>query len=569
MTTTKRHLVGGTIVRKGVKKFVTLILLLCVLVEVWSVENASASEKVRMTRLEYIIEVVKNMADQEKVDGTIIDFKKSLDGSVIFDGKHISATKVKNIQNKYGISIDEAQTVAVAGKIGLIKTSSYKSLKSNVTYLFAYEVIVRAHEYLYGEYHVEHLFVYGDPDCTEYEPRLKHQYVVGEGYVVTIEDALRKNGYKNVLYGLNTCRQKTWNLDVTDYVIDFVIKKRISNIDDLKKQKDKILIAKAYLYGYIKGVSDGVFSRTRRVNFSNKPYKTTLENIIAMLTDGSIRYKLSPDYQMLRISTKNMPIMTSYYPYILDSFPNSYYDTKWTNVSTREASTEDRIESTYFYKSLTRTLAERYEAAQGEYYYKNKYYVWPSEIAEYASMGEVLDIYKILSSTKGVTLVARKNDIDFYSKIDEIIDYIDETYNVDYRLCDPNGDGFDKDWIKNQTIITCTNIHSDVSSIYEYEGFLCCKIYMTICVKSDKSLEQGKCDGYYEIMGGKRLPSSIHDFTRYLMLYYGLEVGKEYNICMSYKLRNPSQTSFEPLNVADKYGHFYWLPESLDESWGK
>ena len=113
------------------------------------------------------------------------------------------------------------------------------------------------------------------------------------------------------------------NADLVQLAID----KRISDISTVKASK-RSDIAKAYVKGFLKGYSNGAYSTHRNLKLKSRITKSAALDCIKMLKDESKRAKISPDGQLIR--TTNLPKYAKYYPYILASFPNSYYDWKFT-----------------------------------------------------------------------------------------------------------------------------------------------------------------------------------------------------------------------------------------------
>ena len=74
------------------------------------------------------------------------------------------------------------------------------------------------------------------------------------------------------------------------------------------------------------GKSDGTYSSTRKFLPKTKITKGEAKKMINRLKNKGKRFKLSYDGQVLRII--NLPKNYKDYPYILASFPNSYYEKK-------------------------------------------------------------------------------------------------------------------------------------------------------------------------------------------------------------------------------------------------
>lgn len=104
-------------------------------------------------------------------------------------------------------------------------------------------------------------------------------------------------------------------------------KKRITGLSKVPKSKI-IAVQKVYIKGIMVGYSNGKYSQNR--NFKAKAYlsKAEAESIILRLKDKKRRKRLSPDGQLIR--TTKLPSNYRKYDYILASFPNSFYEKRFS-----------------------------------------------------------------------------------------------------------------------------------------------------------------------------------------------------------------------------------------------
>ena len=106
---------------------------------------------------------------------------------------------------------------------------------------------------------------------------------------------------------------------------DYILKERISDADSISPAKKK-WVARAFALGLMAGKAEAPYSAKRVMNPKKKCTVSDCKKMIDRLIDPELRYKLSPDFQILRIDTENRPVMEAYYSYILDNYPNGYYD---------------------------------------------------------------------------------------------------------------------------------------------------------------------------------------------------------------------------------------------------
>ena len=121
-----------------------------------------------------------------------------------------------------------------------------------------------------------------------------------------------------------------------DLYDEIVSKNRIS---DIKKASNSChtSIYKMFSKGIMIGFSNGKYKHTRSFKPRTNITLTEAKTVINRLTTKSKRKKLSPDGQVIR--TTNLPKNHKKYNYILESFPNSFYEYKFRYQL-----------NTYFYK---------------------------------------------------------------------------------------------------------------------------------------------------------------------------------------------------------------------------
>ena len=109
-------------------------------------------------------------------------------------------------------------------------------------------------------------------------------------------------------------------------LLEIILTKRISDIKKIPAGKREA-VAKVYAKGLIVGKSNGMYIQNRA--FNGYDYLTTADakKVVALLKNPKGRAKLSPDGQLIR--TTNLPKNAKSYPYILEAFPNSFYEMKF------------------------------------------------------------------------------------------------------------------------------------------------------------------------------------------------------------------------------------------------
>lgn len=116
--------------------------------------------------------------------------------------------------------------------------------------------------------------------------------------------------------------------------------KKYERISDKKSIVSKYEEAVYFCFGngIMPGTSDGEYSHTRSFNAKNTILESDAVLYCKRLFDETKRVPMSPDAQVIR--TTNLPVQAKLYPYILESFPNVYYDTNYLYMYNLE--TDDR-----------------------------------------------------------------------------------------------------------------------------------------------------------------------------------------------------------------------------------
>ncbi|SHO46697.1 hypothetical protein [Anaerocolumna xylanovorans] len=109
-------------------------------------------------------------------------------------------------------------------------------------------------------------------------------------------------------------------------LLQTVLEKRISDINKIPKEKREA-VAKTYAKGFIVGKSNGMYIQSRSFKGNDYLAAADAKKIVALLKNTKGRAKMSPDGQLIR--TTNLPKNAKDYPYILEAFPNSFYEMKF------------------------------------------------------------------------------------------------------------------------------------------------------------------------------------------------------------------------------------------------
>lgn len=205
------------------------------------------------------------------------------------------------------------------------------------------------------------------------------QFTDYEGYITTTDAAVL----------LNRADEYLNKSSLDEKLYKAVLENRISDIKQIPKEK-RGDVAKVVAKGIIKGYSNGKYIQNR--SFKGNEYFTKIDAKVTLirLMNPSKRAKLSPDGQLIR--TTNLPKNADKYEYILECFPNSFYEKKF-----------------------------RYQRA--------KYYYEPKELVDYASP------VKVVGTMRSLTVIDGKM-IYLNDWTDKLRLNLSTRLNVDYSTID-------------------------------------------------------------------------------------------------------------------------------------
>ena len=415
-------------------KGIAVLLIACAVIGtvgyIQPAEEVQAAAK-KVTRMAFIKGVVDAMTGQSGPTGCELTFKKNSDGSIEageMKKKTYSKSDIAKLAKKYKTTTENAQYIACAITYGIITKSTFKSVKSKITRAAAGIMLAKADRVLRAS----------DRQYTDEEIKL----------------------------GMS----------------------RIADIKKIKKSAQQKLFAEAYMDGFFIGKSTGEYEDTRKLSPTAKIKTTEAKKMYQMLTDTSKRYQLSPYYQVLRQSKKNLPKNAECYAYILDSYPNAYYETGWHEMEYGDDSWSKMKSDGVTPDGLgAGTLEQRLNRKFGTLF------VYPSEMEEYLELDEAkAKVIKQVRTWENIELT-RQCAVEFYEL----------AMNVNYKtikddkkwqekmlkyMTQAQIDKYIEDCIKNKTIIECDKVAADISSAYWAEAHPYVKVYAHVKVVSDANI---------------------------------------------------------------------------------
>ena len=239
--------------------------------------------------------------------------------------------------------------------------------------------------------------------------------------------------------------------------------------------------------GIMPGFSDGEYSHTR----SFEPKKTMREAdgiaYIERLFDEDKRVPMSPDAQVIR--TTNLPIQAKLYPYILESFPNEYYDAnyhymgniavddrtseyvqtnkfmeEWCTASTMDEYSEKNPKRCYWFNDPDNYIG--YEKVSANFIADRYRDQWEEQAKRYLELILNFDYRTVRSDTA------------WQEEIKNLNCYYTDWFEGRLSGSDAGIDGIDK-WMsafvdcaeKYKTVVQCSEIDFDMSTLAYSEVF--------------------------------------------------------------------------------------------------
>ncbi|HKL80815.1 MAG TPA: S-layer homology domain-containing protein [Mobilitalea sp.] len=278
---------------------------------------------------------------------------------------------------------------------------------------------------------------------------------------------------------------------------------RISDLDKIEKSKRQD-VAEIVAKGIIKGYSNGMYVQSREFRGSKKITVSGAKSVVALVLDKYIRPQLSPDGQLIR--TENLPKNSYEYPYILECFPNDFYEMRYDYVWMNSYKDGTMEKSTYDY---------------------------PAELGNEG----------LLKSYEKHHSLGMKPYEYFDTIMEKAKQYLDCTFNVDYRTVD-------KEWIekaadsympyggtsiydhideyldamkKNHVIVESSLISLEPSTLYRHETTFYVRAYVRYRISADSiDVEEDN-----ELIFGSKYSTRLIDLKNGVWTYgyYDIDFG--------------------------------------------
>ena len=240
-------------------------------------------------------------------------------------------------------------------------------------------------------------------------------------------------------------------------LIDEIIEKRISDIKEIKKEL-RVPVAKIYAKGIMKGYSNGYGIKSRRFLGNNYVGKASTKNFIDLTLHPKKRAKIAPNGLLIR--TTNLPKNAKKFSYILDCFPNKYYDRRFYQ--------DIYVEKDTFKEYKDYVLPVHMKNAK----YKNVFYEYPMQEQmdlygeEWIEMAEtfikcIFNVdYRTIEKNKKWRETLKANSVELNISADDYLDRYIERMK------------------KHHTIVETSVVSTDISGCYDSCDGLCLRVYV-------------------------------------------------------------------------------------------
>ncbi len=254
---------------------------------------------------------------------------------------------------------------------------------------------------------------------------------------------------------------------------------RLTDLDGFgEEQREAMLLV--YTAGIVPGYQTEEFASGREFRGDAALTRQAAEEYLFRLSDESQRLPLAPDGQLLR--SGRLPVTADKFPYILESYPDSYYDWNLRFENSRQFQTGELEEGDYYYPSEIDQMPwfqTRFEGEVSEYAK-----VWAEKVLAYAHLAFSAD----------------------YRTIEENDAWKSAMYALDADSA-PAGNGealgerldrYIEKMKENRTILELEKAAADPSSLYYYNGQFYIRLYVRYRIVSSRVINPGIEDIIYK-----------------------------------------------------------------------
>ena len=254
---------------------------------------------------------------------------------------------------------------------------------------------------------------------------------------------------------------------------------RLTALDGYEEEQEEAMIL-VYAAGLVPGYRTEEFAAGREFRGTARLTRNMADEYIRRLTDESRRHSLSPDGQLLR--TQSLPVTADKFPYILESYPDSYYDWNLRFENSRQFQSGELEEGEFFYPAdigqmpwfQTRFAGEVSEYAKS----------WAEKAAAYAQLAFGVD-YRTIEDHNAWKSAMYMLDADSSPAGSQ--------EELNRRL-----ERYIERMKENRTILEFDKAAADPSSLYYYNGQFYIRLYVRYRIISSRVINPGIEDILYK-----------------------------------------------------------------------
>ena len=320
-----------------------------------------------------------------------------------------------------------------------------------------------------------------DTESNAYETAINYGFITSDIFQSASSKVLYKNAYV-VLYNIAQYLGVEADKDILAAVVE---RGRISDLSGTTTEKAAMQFLLAT--GIVEGESDGKCSKTRSFEPKDTISSADAELYAKRVVNVDERAVISPDGQVCR--TTNLPVYARFFPYILDSYPNEYYDINFRYMRLRSWF-EDGVDE-YGDPNYVEDLVFNHWTDGVDYYSPATIHTWNYRLSgKDINFGELRDekaaewekqVEEHLMLIFNADYRTTPNDSAWANKVLQGL-YNYGTKDGDYAK--ERMGVYLKDMKENKTIVVCDRVSADVSTMYTDGGSKFIRVYVHYKIES-------------------------------------------------------------------------------------
>jgi hypothetical protein len=282
-----------------------------------------------------------------------------------------------------------------------------------------------------------------------------------------------------------------------------VYDKRISDLSKITKSKRQD-VAEVVAKGIIQGYSNGKYIQNRSFKGNDKITMSGAKRVVELAMDKYARAHISPDGQLIR--TTKLPKNATEYPYILECFPNEFYEMayEFEFYDTFKAGTMVKSYYNYPVETGNNFILKEYEDVISVGMEPYEFY----DIIMKQAQTYLNCVFNVNYKTVGQEWIKKVASSYMPFGGDNIYDYINRYIKI---------------MKKNHVVVESKVISLEPSTLYEYDS----ELYIRAYVKYRITAENIKVEEDYDLLFGSRYSTYLVGLKNgeWTYGYYDMKIG--------------------------------------------